>query len=117
MRAVELEGDAAVPVARLLLALAWSFETNNAAAGQRGCADVDDEGFGDAAGSGRGGGLDHQAAQLGFHGGFGSFVGAECQGDFVVAFGSVEAEEEGVAADAGGFHGRSIAFKAESPAR
>src|SRR5580692_11504970 len=100
MRAVELERDAAVPVAGLLLAFARRLEPYNAAGGKCWSAHVDDEGFAAAAAGGHCGGLDHQAAELGFHRCLRSLVGAECRGDFVVAVGSVEGEEEWCAADA-----------------
>ena len=115
MYAIELKGDAAVPVARLLLAFARGLQLNDAARSQSGRAHVDDEGLCDAAARGSRGCFDHQAAQLGFDGGVGRFVGAERHGDFVVAFGRVEAEEERCAADARGFNCRSIAVEAETP--
>src|ERR1700761_5270823 len=116
MRAVELERDAAVPVARLLLAFTRGFEADDTAAGKCRSADVDDKGFGDAPACGCCGGFDHEATQFCFHRGLGRLIRAESCGDFVVAFGGVEAEEEWCAADAGGLDSRWITFEAESPA-
>src|SRR6201996_6509034 len=116
MRAVELEGDAAVPVARLLLAFTRGFKADDTAAGKCRSANVDDEGFGDAPACGSGGGFNHEATQFCFDGGLGGLIRAECCGDFVVAFGGVEGKEEWCAADAGGLDSRWIAFEAEAPA-